>query len=186
MTLFEYLAIAFSLLYSVAALRLLGGIPAAVDASRRYWVHLAMCFLVLLGVAASFWAFWSLREVVWTFPRFLLALFIPGLVYYCAAALIPENPEAVGSWRDHYFEVRGRFFTGFALFGVAAATSASVNLGMGLIHPARVVHVGAIVMGVVGSRSGSHRVHAGLVLLIALLSVAWGVTAGLRPGPLAR
>ena len=79
MTLFEYLAIAFSLLYSLAALRLLGGLPAALAPGRRYSLHLGLSVILLLWVAISFWTFWSLRDVEWTFPGFLIALAVPGL-----------------------------------------------------------------------------------------------------------
>ena len=44
MTLFEYLAIAFSLVLSFAAMRLVAGLPYAVQADRRYWVHLVFVF----------------------------------------------------------------------------------------------------------------------------------------------
>lgn len=42
MTLFEYLVAAFALLYSLAALRLIGGISVALAPSRRYWPHLLL------------------------------------------------------------------------------------------------------------------------------------------------
>ena len=49
---------------------------------------------LLATVALSFWTFWSLRDVEWTFQGFLLALAVPGLLYYCAALSIPENPAS--------------------------------------------------------------------------------------------
>ena len=61
MTLFEYLAIAFGLLYSVAALRVLGGLPVAMVPQRRYFPHLLLTFILLLFIATSFWSFWSAR-----------------------------------------------------------------------------------------------------------------------------
>jgi hypothetical protein len=169
MTLFEYLAIAFSLLYSLAALRLLGGLPAALAPGRRYSLHLGLSVLLLLWVAISFWTFWSLRDVDWTFPGFLIALAVPGLLYYCAAVLIPENPNDVESWRTLYFDVHRRCFGGLAAWAVAAAVSATVNLGMGLGHPARAVHAVGTVVGLVGATSSSPRVHRALVVLMALL-----------------
>lgn len=182
MTLFEYLAIAFGLLYSVAALRLLGGLAAATSAVARYWVHLSWVLLLLAGVVASFWTFWSLRDVAWTFPRFLLALTLPGLMYYCAAALVPEIPESVRSWREHFFAIHRRFFSGFGLWAVAAATGATVNLGMPLAHPARTVHITALVIGIIGATSRRHRVHAGIVVCMATLFLLWTVSAGVAPG----
>ena len=42
MTLFEYLAIAFSLVFSFIAARLVAGLPHALDSSRRYFVYLEL------------------------------------------------------------------------------------------------------------------------------------------------
>jgi len=185
MTLFEYLAIAFGLLFSVAALRLLGGIPYAVPPARRYWVHLSMSGVLLLSIAASFWTFWSLRNVDWTFPRFLLSLGIPGLLYFCAAMIIPENPEDVESWEEHYYLARKRFFAGFGLWGAVAAISATVNLSVPLSHPSRLIHAVGVGIGVVGLMSSDRRVHAGIVIGLGVLLALWGVTGGLLPGWLA-
>ena len=99
MTLFEYLAIAFGLVCSIAALRVVGGLPFAVAPARKYSVQLAVRLFHILGTAAGFWTFWSFRGVDWTFPRFLLALTVPGVWYYCSSVLVPENPEVVLNWR---------------------------------------------------------------------------------------
>lgn len=150
MTLFEYLATATSLLYSVAALRILGGLPSSLAPQRRYALHLALTFNNLVLITLSFWTFWSYREVAWTFRGFTVALLLPGLLYYCAAVLVPENPEQVPSWREHFNTVRRRWFAGIALWGLAAGASATINLGMPIGHRARAVHIGAVVLGVAG------------------------------------
>lgn len=186
MTLFEYLAIAFGLLFSLAALRLVGGLPYAMNASRRYGPHMAMTIILLLGSAASFWTFWSLNGVTWTFPRFLLALAIPGALYFSVAMLVPENPEHVDSWRQHYFDVRVRFYGGLTLWGVAAAGSASVNLSMPLGHPARLFQALIVGSGLVGISSSSHRVHSGIVIGIGVVGMLVALTIGAQPGWLAR
>ena len=186
MTLFEYLAIAFGLLYSLAALRVLGGLPVALARGRRYPLHVILTFVHLILIAISFWTFWSLRDVAWTFRGFFLALLVPGLLYYCAAVLIPENPEAVTSWRDHYYRVHRRWFCGFALWGVAAAVSATVNLGMSLDHPARGVHVVSVVLGLSGSLSAKPRVHAVIVLALAILLTAAALSLNIEAGWMSR
>lgn len=185
MTLFEYLAIAFGLLYSVAALRLLGGLPSALDRRTRSPLHIGLVLVNLFLVTISFWTFWSLREVEWTFAGFVIALSIPGLLYYCAAVLVPENPDDVASWRDHYFSAHRRWYGGLALWAVGAAASATVNLGMGVLHPARVVHVIALTAGVVGAATARPRVHATLLGLFGLLTLG-ALFAQLAPGWLAR
>ncbi len=184
MTLFEYLAIAFSLVYSLAALRLLGGLPSALDPRRRSLLHLLLSLSLLYLVTISFWVFWGLRDVAWTFAGFLIALTIPGTLYYCAAVLIPENPEDVDSWDTHYFAVHRRCYGGLALWAVGAALSASVNLGLGLAHPARLVQGAALTIGVVGAAAATRRVHTVLVVLLAFLTVA-SLGLQLRPDWLA-
>ena len=89
-----------------------------------------------------------------------------------AAVLVPENPENVLSWHDHFTAVRRRWYLGFAVWGVAAATSAWVNLAMPFTHRARVVHVSALLLGLLGALSSRTRVHAVIVTLIALMLVA--------------
>lgn len=186
MTLFEYLAIAFGLVYSVAALRLLGGLPFAVAATRQYWVHLSLTLFQLLVTAASFWSFWSFQEADWTFPRFVLALTVPALIYYCSAVLVPENPEEVESWRDHYFSVRQRYFAGVGLWAVAGATNASVNAGMPLTHPSRLIHLAVLLVSVVAVVSPRPAVHAAIVTLLGAVFVGWIVLFGFSPDWMAR
>lgn len=169
--LFEYLAIAFSLLYSVAALRVLGGLPSALAPGRRHPLHLTLMVTLLVLIATSFWVFWGLQAVTWTFQGYLIALLVPGFLHYCAVVLVPENPEQVDSWKDHYFAMHRRWYFGLALWGLAAGASATVNLGMPIAHPARIVHVTAIALGMMGALSSSRRVHTVLVAVIATLSI---------------
>ncbi len=61
MTLFEYLAIAFGLLFSMAAMRVLGGLPASINPGRRYSLHMSIAFGLTALIAASFCSFWSLQ-----------------------------------------------------------------------------------------------------------------------------
>jgi len=184
-TLFEYLAIAFSLVFSFAAVRLVGGLPYALEPGRRYWVHLAFVFHELLRVAAGFWVFWSFREIAWSFPRFLLALVGPGLVYFLAAALVPADPSGVDSWHDFYFGVRRRYFLGIACWAVAVAIATTILVQMPWFHPFRLVQLAFLAFGIVGATSESSRVHAGLALVSLALPAIATLTVLLRPGSLA-
>jgi hypothetical protein len=185
MTHFEYLAIAFSLLFSFATVRLVGGISYALAPGRRYWVHLSLVFHELLRVAAGFWAFWSFRAITWTFPTYLLALVGPGLVYFLAATLVPADPTKVASWRDFYFGVRRRYFLAIILWAVAVATTTTILVKMPLLHPFRLVQLGFLAFGVVGATFASPRVHAGLALVSLVLPAIAALTVLLRPGSLA-
>ena len=169
MTLFEYLAIASSLVFSFAAMRLVSGLPHAIDADRRYWVHLCLVLTGLLATAVSFWGFWFYRDAHWTLPRFLLALTGPCVTYFNACALVPDAPGSVASWRRHYYSVRSKLFLGITLWSVAAATTITVLLETPINHPFRVAEAVLFGVGVVGASSDSPRVHAGLAMLLVAL-----------------
>lgn len=171
MTHFEYLAMAFGLFFTLAALRLIGGLPYALDAARRYWVHSAATLMILIAGTATFWNFWSLQDVSWTFLRFVLALLIPALLYFNAATLIPENPSSVGSWEEHYVQYRMRFFLGLVLWAVAASVSDIVNAGAPLVTPIRGFHGLVVAFGVTGAVFSSHKVHATMFLVLTAVGV---------------
>jgi hypothetical protein len=179
MTPFEYLATGSSLLYSVAALRVLGGIPSALDPARRYSLHVALTFVLLALVLIDFWVFWSFRDVEWTFLGFVFALLNIFMLYYCAAALIPENPETVKSWREHYFTMRRRTYGGLAAYGLAFFVNVSVNLGLALQHRSRAVQLTFFAVGVAGMASARPRVHGLLVLILALMMATASLVLGI-------
>ena len=178
MTLFEYLAIAFGLLFSLSVLRLIGGLPAALDRDRGYWVHQTLVVALLLLTAFAFWTSWSLSEVSWTFPRFFLALGLPGILYFNVATLIPADPPAISSWREYYYEVRVRFFVGLTVWMFVVAAGATVNLGMPLAHPARITQGLTLGIGLIGLSSSSPRVHAGLAISWVVILLLAAMTVG--------
>ena len=49
MELFNYIAIAFSFVYSTAAIRLIGGLSAAINKNSRYVVHLLFIVIMLIS-----------------------------------------------------------------------------------------------------------------------------------------
>jgi hypothetical protein len=185
-TLFEYVAVAFSLVFSYTALRLVGGLPSALEGSRRYWVHATLVVGQLFSTAAVFWLFWSFRDVEWTFPRFLLVLASPGLVYYNACALVPENPSEVQSWRVHYFAARKRYYLGVALWALVVVTTSTLLLDMPIAHPARVVQAGALGIGVLGASTADPRAHAGIAAFLVVLMLFGGFAIASEPGALSR
>ena len=185
MTLFEYLAIAFSLLFSFAGMRLVGGLPHAVQRARRYWIHLGCICFQLLATVVVFWVFWSYRDVEWTFPTFLLVLANPGLIYYNACTLIPENPRAVESWYDYYYSIRRRYFIGVSCWIIAVATSSTIVLAMPFLHPGRTTQVLILAAGLWGAVSANQRVHAGLIFVLLSSVIVFVLTVASQPGSLA-
>ena len=95
MTLFEYIAIAFSLVFSFTVVRLVGALPYVTKAGRIYWVHFTFLVTALLYVVNGFWAFWSYEAVTWTYGRYVVALASPITLYFVAATLVPGEPAQV-------------------------------------------------------------------------------------------
>jgi hypothetical protein len=103
-----------------------------------------------------------------------------------AALLVPENAGEVLSWREHYCAVRRRWYIGLALWAVAIALNATVNLRFPLARPSRGIQAFSLSVGLAGAVSSDDRVHNGLAVLIALAVLALMFTIGFSPGWLLR
>jgi hypothetical protein len=181
MTLFEYLAIAYSLVLSFAAMRIIEGLPDVFDAARRYWIHLVFVCAALMSCIADFWLFWNDRNAHWDFLLFLTVLANPGLLYFIACTLVPRDCDSIDSWRDYLFSVRIRYFSSVGAYFAAAAIHTTLLADLPLSSPLRLVEVTGLAVAIVGARARSER----LLSVIAFFYIAFaavGVLAFLRPG----
>jgi len=181
MTLFEYLAIAFSLVLSIAGMRLIAGLPHAAEPGRRYWVHLCFVSWQLMVTVLIFWLFWSFRSVTWNFLTFVLVLASPGLIYFNACTLIPESPSSVESWRKYFYSVRRRYFVGVGCWVLATVVISTTAFRLPLLHPNRGLQAALILICVAGALSASHRVQAGIAVFALALTVLIALSLGLQP-----
>ena len=170
-TLFEYIAIAFSMVLSLTVLRALSVIPHAVQAEKRYWVYLIWLVTALVGILLVFWTFWWFRDVEWNIGSFLLVLASPAVLYVYVAILVPENAADVSSWREYFYSVRVRLFLTAIVWDIVAI------FGAGAIVPIERIEVflglTLLLVNVIGAVSNRPLVHAVLVLIPpALTSVA--------------
>ena len=175
MTLFEYLAVSVSIVLSFGVIRLLDGLPHVLKSERRYWVHIIWVVNVLWAHAQLWWTFWSYNTVVvWNYPRFLLALLAPAVLYSIAITVVPSASGSVSSWRKHFYLVRVRFCMLFAFWFVAIALSTWLVLGQPFVHPLRAIQGSFVLFFIVGAYSRSPKVHGVLAvvfLVLLLLSV---------------
>ena len=183
-TLFEYLSIAYSLIFSFAVIRIVGGLRHVFDWNRLYAVHASSVCFVLFGVLALFWAHWSTRDLDWTFPAFLMNLLGPATFYFAASVIVPDEPASVESWRNYYYSVRVPFYSGICAYAVIMFSNTTLLLGLPLLHPMRGVQAGILTIGIVGlstARPGVHR----MLMLSTVIIMLGVVTVLLRPGSLA-
>jgi hypothetical protein len=184
MTLFEYLSIAYSLVFSFAVIRLVAGLPHAIDANRRCWVHVIHVCLAIFAALALFWAHWSARDLAWSFPAFLINLAGPGMIYFLTCTLIPDEPSSVQSWHGYFFSVRRRYFGGLCIWAVIMVVNSTVLLGTPPFHPVRIVQAGVLALGVAGLVSDRPETHR-LILIWAAVVAIVATAILLRPGTLA-
>jgi hypothetical protein len=185
-TLFEYLAAAYVLMLSLALLRAMSGVPHAVRPARRYWLHATWLVLALSTCLVAFWAFWSYRNVEWTIFRFMNSLAVPALLYCFIALLVPPDPSAVISWRDHFFDIRVRLFaTGVALM-VAVIASNQFTLRVPFLHPSQLGNYALLTIYFIAFASARPAVHGVLAIVFALLVAATFSTLLVQPDSLFR
>ena len=183
MSLFEYLAIAFSIIFSFSAMRLVSGLPHALRADRRYWIHTTFVALQLITTVVVFWNYWNFASYAdWTLPKFMLILASPALVYLNACTLIPERADTVGSWKDYYYSVCRRYFLGVGAWLLAVAANSLIFLDIPLVEPARFVQFVALLLCAVGVSSRVPSVHAGLAIVWIVLMSIWAFIVSVESG----
>ena len=185
MTLFEYVAAAYTLLLSFAVARITAGLPYSIVKGRRYWVHLVMIGGLLFSIAMLFWNFWSHHDDAdWTFPRFLLSLAPAIITQFMAATIIPSSSDEVESWEEFYYSIRKRYFSAWIGLGLVLAFSATVFWDIPLMHPAWGGPPLLIAWGAVGLSSSNPRVHARLAVIAVAVSLPFGFLVFAAPGSL--
>lgn len=171
MTLFEYLAAGYVLMLSFAVLRAISGVPHAARAPQRYWVHLVMLANALGVCLIAFWAFWPYRHVEWTIGSFMVALAIPAGIYAWTTLLVPTDPSAVGSWREHYYAVRTQVYATVVVLMSVVTFSNQFILGASALHASQIGNYVFLSLFAVGLVSARPRVHAVLVLALSATQV---------------
>ena len=181
MTIFEYLAIGYSLILSFAVLRALSGVPYAVGSPGRYWVHVLWLATALAYCLVAFWAFWAYRNVEWIFAEYILVLAIPALMYVFSSLLVPPDPTRVTSWRDHFFGVRLPLFSTGILLEVTIILSNQSALDVDPLHPTQISHYVLVAIYAIGLASTKPALHAILPLAYASVIAADILIALPRP-----
>jgi len=184
MTLFEYLAIAYALVLSLAAVRLLNGLSHSMSAARRYWVHASWLWLMLFSVLLLFWQHWSTHDLEWTFLTFAMNLAGPGILYFLACTIVPDEAKGIDSWRDHYFAARRQFFGGLCAWALLMVLNTTLLLGVPLVHRSRLIPLGLMLVGVSGLTTDRPAVHAAIPMAVLAIAI-FAVAILLQPGSLA-
>ncbi len=181
MDLFSYLTIVFSLLYSVAILRLIGGFSSAFKAESRYWVHLIFVFVTIFSIIFSYWTFWAFKDIDWTLPKVLFHLIVPTMYYFMASVLIPENPSEIQSWKDYYFLHKNKYFFAVLITIIYVIISGFIH-GIPFGHPSRIGQLFVLIPIIFGLKSSKHSVHLVVALFYLTQILVTSFTVAVEPG----
>ena len=165
MTLFEYISVLVSIILSFGVVRLLDGVSVALRRNSGspllgLWILIALWLHVHV-----WWVLWSYKDAAWSYPRFLLFLASPFLLYSIAITLVPGGLTTATRGQDLFYSVRVRFF---GLLATWMAVVSLINwqvLDTPLLTRVRLGHVGYIALCGVGAASPKPRVQ---VLVLAL------------------
>ena len=187
MTLFEYLAVFVSIVLSFGVIRLLDGVPVVVRHDRRYLIHVTWVFIILFMHVNYWWVLWSYNiDIAWNYPRFLLVLASPVLLYSLAITLVPRDTDSVESWRDHFYSVHARFFGLFAFWWLVIGLANLFVLSQPLINGLRLTQGTFIVLCLVGAVTKRPRFHGLLAAATLINAVFLVVLIFFQAGPLNR
>lgn len=176
MTIFEYLAIAYSLVVSFTVLRALSGLQQASSAGGFYWVHLAWICVVLGAAFQYFWGFWAFRNVEWSQPIFLLVLASPALLYVMACILTPESPSRIDSWRVYFYSVRLRLFLVGLCFQLVSIATLLLVIRLPPNEPVVIAQTVLLATWIAGAVSSRSSVHIAIVCIAIAVLIAGAFT----------
>ena len=183
MELFDYIAIAFSFVYTAAALRLLGGLSAGIKKDRRYIVHLLFIVIQLVSIITSFWGVWAHRNLEdWKLYKFIFLLIDGALYYFIATVLVPENPNEIDSWKDYYYKNKHKLFYAILTFLVYIQLNGYILTGIFYFGPEQFFHLIGLVPIYFGLKSKNHKVHVTIACFYLIMVITMMLTVASEPG----
>ena len=183
MELFDYIAIAFSFVYTTAAIRLIGGLSAAINKDRRYIVHLLFIVIMIVSIITSFWGIWAHRYLEdWKLYKFIFLLIDGALYYFIATVLVPENPNEIDSWKNHYYKNKNKLFYAMLTFLVYIQLNGFVLTGEFHFAPEQFFHLIFIIPIFFGLWSKNHKVHLAIACFNIITTFIMMLTVASEPG----
>lgn len=174
---YEHILVVMSIVLGLAVTQLLKGAAQLYRSRahvRPYWLHWAWTALLVVFSLLLWWTYWGYRFIgEWDFLRFVLYLSPAVTFYFLAAIAFPDPADGVVDLRTYYFSNRFGFFGTFAAYAILAGMTAMIVRGLPVRDPSNAFRLGMVVLMLVGMRSSSERVHTVVVVLAAVLMIAF-------------
>lgn len=170
MSMFEFVLTGFTLVLALVITRILAGLRWILANNRIYWVHAihVVCLLVLTSLV--WWVLWFQRDNTWDYLSFAWNLLIgPGIMYFLAVVLVPDQPRRIGNWRTYFYSIRRLLYGSLMMMVVAAFIGGIAFNHLPILHPVQFLFAVALALALTGWFSISARVHGALALMIAAI-----------------
>ena len=182
MSMFEFVLTGFTLVLALVITRVLAGLRWVFAVGRIYWVHAVFVVALLVATSLVWWSLWYQRNNSWTYLPFAFNLLVgPGIMYFLAVLLIPDQPRRISNWRTYFYNIRRLLYGSLVLMILAAFIGALAINGMPLWHPAQFIMAAALALAVTGWRARSHVTHSVLAVCLGVLVLGAAVLASLSP-----
>lgn len=175
---FNYLSVLVSIIIGLGLTRLVEDLSRMFKHSSMdtfFFVQLAWVLFTLALHIQYWWAFWDYRKVkVWTYPKFLLLLSGPVVLYFAASCA--SHIESDGDWKTPFIKNHLRYFLALSLYLLFMTISASVLRAEGrLWQGSNIPRIIACVLAFCAAWSNSVLLHVifplmGLGLLVFFLA----------------
>ncbi len=183
MTLFEYLAVAFSIVLGFSLTHLLGSARSVFNPELRHPVHILYFFFLLVLHPQLWWALWDLHDdAPWNLFTFFYTLAGPGLLYLMTTFAVPNDRPASQSWEDHFVSTRPWIFgltAAYALWGIGEVYWV---FEVAMFHPYRIVQVLLFLVCVIAASRPSSRMDRIAVTLLLIIFLGSQLIFRINPG----
>ena len=172
---FEYIAVAFSLVFALILTKLLESLPSVFHPRRRYWIHSLWTIHMIFSVMGLWWALWEFRNTSWTPFLFVGVMAFPVILYMRTILLLQDPSGGADSWEVLFFANRKAFFTASFLAPVAAVLfDLTAIQSEGPARQTRLLgYLVLLVLCVPGLVTDSRKVHGVLAVLSFTLGLTW-------------
>jgi hypothetical protein len=123
----------------------------------------------LANPVVFWWELWERRQSdQWSFVSFLGMLVIVCVLYLQVIALASSNPDAVSSWREHYYAKRRLFFGTNAVLVLGLLIASQLATDGPVINPLAAIQATMVGLSVAAMISANPKLHGAIATLAGL------------------
>ena len=103
---FEFVLVLYSIIVGLGISEILSGFGEQIRARHRmsvYPLQIALSFLLMFYGTTFLWAYWTFRDIVWTFPLYITLAAMPMIISLASRVIRVDTSIDAPSPKDQYF-----------------------------------------------------------------------------------